>query len=316
NGGVNALLDTGSDLNLLCIKELRDEALCNSENTGIVGGIATSSMPITGSIDLKIFGVKITFHLVPEPPGGYRAILGNEFFFENRVTISFYWNTLVLKNRPIQPIPIINPRRFPEQKILALGTGPKLYILCNMLLGNYQRFLIDTGEDVCLINASALKPEAIIDIGKARKFRGLSDSTFETLGVVKLKILNIEVEFQVCREDLPFSGVGILGNNFLETEKAEISYDNQTLVLLSCPTKTTPFSLRTKPSSSYTLPPRMRMVVAVPVQDFEKSEGYLPRMNLPDGVLGGEAVVKVEDGYATCMVINLNSNSVDINIGP
>ncbi|CAD6230785.1 GSCOCG00012199001-RA-CDS [Cotesia congregata] len=60
----------------------------------------------------------------------------------------------------------------------------------------------------------------------------------------------------------------------------------------------------------------MKMVVAVPVQDFEKSEGYLPRMNLPDGELGGEAVVKVEDGYATCMVINLNSNLVDIDIGP
>ncbi|CAG5090732.1 Protein of unknown function [Cotesia congregata] len=89
NGGVNALLDTGSDLNLLCIEELHDEALCNIENTGVVGGIATSSMPLTGSINLKIFGVKITFHLVPEPPGGYRAILGNEFFIQNRVTFHF-----------------------------------------------------------------------------------------------------------------------------------------------------------------------------------------------------------------------------------
>ncbi|XP_044597970.1 uncharacterized protein LOC123274429 [Cotesia glomerata] len=62
---------------------------------------------------------------------------------------------------------------------------------------------------------------------RARRFRGLSDSTFETLGVAKLKILNIEVEFQVCREDLPFPAVGILGNNFLETEKSEIVYDNQ-----------------------------------------------------------------------------------------
>ncbi|CAG5102928.1 Protein of unknown function, partial [Cotesia congregata] len=194
-------------------------------------------------------------------------------------------NTLVIKNRPINPIPIINPRKFPVQKILALGTGPKIYISCNLLLGNYQRFLIGTGGDVCLINASALKPEATIDIGKARRFRGLSDSTFQTVGIVKLKILNIEVEFQVCREDLPFPG-------------------------------TTSFSLETKPSSSYTLPPLMKMVVAVPVHDFEKSEGYLPRMNLPDGVLGGEAVVKVEDGYATCMVINLNSNPVDIDIGP
>ncbi|CAD6208862.1 GSCOCG00010687001-RA-CDS, partial [Cotesia congregata] len=124
-----------------------------------------------------------------------------------------------MKNRPISPIPIINPRKFLEQKILALGTGPKIYLSCNQLLGNYQRFLIDTGGEVCLINAT------IIDIGKARRFRGLSDSTFETLGVAKLKILNIEVEFQVCREDLLFSEVGILGNNFLETEKAEISYD-------------------------------------------------------------------------------------------
>ncbi|CAG5090735.1 Protein of unknown function [Cotesia congregata] len=198
-----------------------------------------------------------------------------------------------MKHRPISPIPITL-----------------------VYSGNYQRFLIDTGGDVCLINASALKPETIIDIGKARRFRGLSDSTFETLGVDKLKILNIEVEFQVCREDLPFPGVGILGNNFLETEKAEISYDNQTLALLSRPTKIISFSLETTPSSNYTIPPRMKMVIAIPIQDFEKSEGYLPRMDLPDGVLGGEAVVKVEDGYATCMIINLNSNSVDIEIGP
>ncbi|CAG5096654.1 Protein of unknown function [Cotesia congregata] len=93
NEGVNALLDTVSDLNLLCIEELYDEALCNIENTGVVGGIATGSMPITDSISLKIFGVKITFHLVPEPPGGYRASLGNEFFVQNCVNISFYWNT-------------------------------------------------------------------------------------------------------------------------------------------------------------------------------------------------------------------------------
>ncbi|CAG5096652.1 Protein of unknown function [Cotesia congregata] len=200
-----------------------------------------------------------------------------------------------MKNRPISPIPIINPRKFLEQKILALGTGPKIYLSCNQLLGNYQRFLIDTGGDVCLINASALKPETIIDIGKVRRFRGLSD---------------------ICREDLPFPGMGILGNNFLETEKAEISYDNQTLALLSRPSKIISFSLETTPSSNYTIPPRMKMVIAVPVRDFEKNEGYLPRMDLPEGVLGGEAVVKVEDGYATCMVINLNSNSVDIEIGP
>ncbi|CAG5075390.1 Protein of unknown function [Cotesia congregata] len=290
--------------------KLNDEALCNIENTGVVGGIATSSMPITGSISLKIFSAKITFHLVPEPLGGYIAILGNEFFVQNRVNISFYWNALVMKNKPINPIPIINPRKFPEQKILALGTGPKIYFSCNQLLGNYQLFLIDTRGDVCLINAPALKPETIIDIGKARRFRGLSDSTFETLGVAKLKILNIEVEFQVCREDLPFPGVGTPGNNFLETEKAEISYNNQSLTLLSRPTKIISFSLETTPSSNYTIPPRMKMVIAIPVQDFEKSEGYLPRMDLPDRVLGGEAVVKVEDGNSIRTLLDLKQSTL------
>lgn len=107
-----------------------------------------------------------------------------------------------------------------------------------------------------------------------------------------------------------------MGNNFLEKEKAEIYYHSQNINLLSHPNKTIHFSLGANPSATYTIPPRMRMAIPIPIKNPEKSEVYLPKMDLPKGVLGGKAVVSVEDNYATCMIINLNSKEVNINIEP
>lgn len=139
--GVNALLDTRSDFNLLSIEVLKDDVLCNNKKVGRVEGIATSTMPIIGTIPLKILGVDVFFHIVPDSPGGYKAILGNDSFTKERVKISFSWNTIITKHRPINLIPTLNPRHSGEQKILALRTGPKIYISINLLHGNYQRFL-------------------------------------------------------------------------------------------------------------------------------------------------------------------------------
>ncbi|CAG5093211.1 Protein of unknown function, partial [Cotesia congregata] len=314
NGGINALLDTGSDYNLICVEALKDNILCNNDKVGSVEGITSSSMPISGTIILKILGINVFFHIVPAPPGGYKAILGNDFFIKERVKISFFWNTLVSKHNLIKPIPIINPRRSKKPKILALGTGPKIYLPCNSLIGNYQRFLVDTGGDACLINASALRLEVPIDTERATTFRGIDDNSFKTLGIVTLKILGMDVEFHVCGEDLPLPGVGILGNNLLEQEKAEISYHTQNISFLSKPNKTIHFSLEQEQSSRYTIPLRMRVAVAIPIKNPKKKEGYLPRVNLPKGVLCGEAAVRVEDGYAMCMVINLNSEPAEIAI--
>ena len=69
-------------------------------------------------------------------------------------------------------------------------------------------------------------------------------------------------------------------------------------------------------SSSFTLPPRTRTLIALPVKDSGIKEGYVRRLTTDPGVYIGEALVTQRNGSAKLYAINTTSNQVTVNIPP
>ncbi|KAH0549693.1 hypothetical protein KQX54_012658 [Cotesia glomerata] len=195
---------------------------------------------------------------------------------------------MVLRSQPVRPIPFVIKRGSCDSQLLAVGGGPKIDLSCPVLLGKYQRFIIDTGGDVTIINKSALQPGTYINPNNRLIARGISGEAVQTLGTVELKIFGLPVQCQVSREDLSVPGVGILGNDCLDIYKP----------------------------STFTVSPRTKMIAPVPIKNPGRTQGYLPRIDLPVGLFMGEALVAVDGETATCMMFNTTNEPVTIELEP
>lgn len=203
-----------------------------------------------------------------------------------------------------------------KRRIALTGGGPRINLKVRNLLGGKQKFLIDTGADINLIERKAICPSARIEPPRIRSLIGITEDELPTIGLIHLKILGSHVAFHIVDHDLPVNGTGVLGLEFLIKEKVDIRYLQRNITTAKRPCQPMNWYEERRDGKPITIPPRTRMVIGVPVEDSELKEGYLPRIDTEEGVYLGESIVHVENGLAFTMAINTTEESVDLHLLP
>ena len=158
---------------------------------------------------------------------------------------------------------------------------------------------------------------------------GITNHPVRTIGFLELPILDTPVEFHAVKNTFPITSDGILGRPYLRQEQSQISFRHNTLVTVS--NSITPFPSVDKESKeakktfrseikpfkhAFKISARMRKFISIDVQNPELTEGYLPKLNTPDGIYLGEAAVTTQDGVCRIMAINTTTDDIDLEIPP
>ena len=150
-----------------------------------------------------------------------------------------------------------------------------------------------------------------------------------TIGTVQITIFNVSVEFHVVENTLPISPDGILERPYLRQEQVQISVRHNTLVTVSNPITPIPFvdaefrepnkglKSEIKPFARILkIKARTRQPIAVDVINSEVGEGYLPKLNTPEGLYVGEAAVTTQNGKCHVLAINTTEQDLEFCIPP
>ena len=99
---------------------------------------------------------------------------------------------------------------------------------CDFLTGKAW-FFMDTGSQCNLISLNVLSDNVDIHLYDRVVITGVTSNRMESAGAVYLKIFGVVAEFHALRDPLPHAGDGILGLEFLRSEKGEISFHHDTI---------------------------------------------------------------------------------------
>ncbi|CAB0043459.1 unnamed protein product [Trichogramma brassicae] len=109
NAIVTFLVDTGSDLNLLKISRVSENALIDTQKLYTLYGISDGIVATQGRTNITLGGAKCLVNIVDDNfPISFDGILGMEFLREQQAVLSFKENELVISNADIAKIPFIN----------------------------------------------------------------------------------------------------------------------------------------------------------------------------------------------------------------
>ena len=170
-------------------------------------------------------------------------------------------------------------------------------------------FLVNPGSDVNLVKLRALRQDMIVEFLNSILVTSITNDPVKTIGAVKITILKSPVEFRVVGNELPISLDEILGRPCLREEQVQIAFRHNTLVTVFNPITPIPFvdvesqeankSLKSgnKPFARILkIKARTTQPIAIDVSNSEIHQGYLPRIDTPEGLYIGEASVTAQDG--------------------
>lgn len=125
---------------------------------------------------------------------------------------------------------------------------------------------------------------------------------------------------------------GIIGIEFLQNERAELSFHHNTLVTDSKPINPIPFesdpeyftenadnahdTIRDDPGTTFILKARTRMKVPIKLSNTELTTGFLPRIQTPENIFMGNALVTNDNGICYIFAVNAYEDDAEINVPP
>lgn len=169
------------------------------------------------------------------------------------------------------------------------------------------KFLIDTGAEINVIHISNLKPRTVIATHEAMTITGITSDSIVTAGSTEITFFDSPIKFQVVRQNLPMTSTGILEVDFLKTESAQISFHHNSLITASRPIEPIRFlnyEFSTPKSTGFILKARTKTPISIDVINKDLKTGYLPRLETPENVFIGEAIVNNNKQKCTVMAIN------------
>lgn len=182
------------------------------------------------------------------------------------------------------------------------------------------KFLIDTGASLSLIKTDKLKlTKLFYDSSEIVTLNGLSPNCpINTAGSVILdpsihdKSFKIKFHIVEHQNNIPFDG--LIGNDFLKEEEAQIDLNKLELRI-----KSLPFPLKIWLNSNpednpvFILKPRSETVVRAKILNPEIKEGICPEIHIYDGVYLAKSIVKVENNTALTTILNTTNQSIKIS---
>ena len=167
--------------------------------------------------------------------------------------------------------------------------------------------MIDTGAARNLIKQKVLNPEVLIYSQNVLKLRGINNLPLYTIGQVKINIFGYPTIFNINPNEVPVEEDGVLGSEFFQDKSVNINY---TLKCLEIENHCYPFKF----INTFTIPARTVTIFCVNIKNTEKSEGYVPRLHIHDGVYVGDAVVKNHKGKAYLKFAYTNEIPITLSV--
>lgn len=177
-----------------------------------------------------------------------------------------------------------------------------------------MKFLIDTGAEICLIKGSSLKPGVDIVPSEGINVKGISNTILKTKGTVKLKLSigphETRHTFHVMEGNLQWQYDGILGRDFWEDKRANISYCDRRVTMGNVVIDFDPKTNGTDTSRKIKLRARCENIVRLPT--LSKGQGLISKMELAPGIYLAESLSTEIDG--TCISSTINTLEQDVTI--
>ena len=167
--------------------------------------------------------------------------------------------------------------------------------------------MIDTGAAWNLIKQKVLSPEVPINSQNELKLTGINDLPLYTSGQIKINIFGYPTIFNIILNEVPVEEDGVLGSEFFQDNSVNIYYTSKGLEIEN---HCYPFKSR----NTLTTPTKTVTTFYVQIKNTEKSQGYVLRLHIQDGVYVGDAVVKNHKGKAYLKFANTNEIPITLSV--
>ena len=190
---------------------------------------------------------------------------------------------------------------------ISKSTSIPSIIISTQGLKNPTHMMIDTGAARNLIKQKVLNPEVPINSQNVLKLTEINDLPLYRLGQVKINIFGYPTIFNIIPNEVPVEEDGLLGSEFFQDNSGNINYTSKCLEIEN---HCYPF----KSTNKFTIPARTVTTFYINIKNTEKSEGYVPRLHIQDGVYIGDAVVKNRKGKAYLKFANTNEIPITLSV--
>jgi hypothetical protein len=178
------------------------------------------------------------------------------------------------------------------------------------------RFLIDTAAEFSTVKGASLRPGFDYQPSKGINVRGIANTFLKTEGTVTLRLLTPTHEtthaFHVMGDGFDRRYDGILGRDFWEDKRANISYCDRKIVMgdviISFDPKTN--EAESKPYK-LTLKARTESIVELPTTS--KGHGLISKREIVPGVYIAESLTTGTNGYCVTSIVNTVEEHITID---
>ena len=139
------------------------------------------------------------------------------------------------------------------------------------------------------------------------KLTGINNLPLLTMGKIQINIIGYPTILNIIPNEVPIDEDGVLGSEFFRENKVNIIYVSKCLEIRK---KRYPFEL----TQILTIPARTVRTFYIPIENTEKSESYVPRLYIGEGLYTEDAIVKNCNGKAYIKFANTNEISVTISM--
>jgi len=174
-----------------------------------------------------------------------------------------------------------------------------------------QKFLVDSGSGPNIIKKDSLTFNTMVDENEILKLSGITAHHVTTLGQARIDILGCPVVFHLVENDFPIPQNGILGSDFFKQFQVNVNYQQNCLEWEDI---NIPFEPREDNEETLIIPGRAISQMHIKIANPELKEGYVPRLNVIEGIYLGNALVTVRDKKEYLQVINTNEKDHEIYV--
>ena len=178
------------------------------------------------------------------------------------------------------------------------------------------RFLIDTGAEISIVKSTSLRPGFDHQPNNGINVKGIANTLLRTEGTVTLKLFTPTHEtthtFHVMGDNFDCRYDGILGRDFWEDKRANISYCDSEIVMGDV---TIRFDPKTKKVGNkpykLTLKARTESIVRLPTTS--KGHGLISKREVAPGVYLAESLTRETNGYCVTSIVNTLEEDITID---
>lgn len=192
---------------------------------------------------------------------------------------------------------MLNPEEFSHAPTVVVSAAGLLQDI---------NFMIDTGAAPNVIKQRSLHPDVSINHDDPLYLSGISSGKVETLGSIEVSILGYPVSLYIVPNNFPIAQEGILGSDFLR-DATNINLSEKYVEWRGIKI---PFASR----ETIVAPARSQSTFYINVSNPQIEVGYVPKLNVCEGVYLGDAIVTNRQGKAYIRVINTSDTDRELII--